>query len=519
MTLTIARRLQLLVLASALGILGLSLLAWRQLDQVYELTNFGNVNTVPSLTTLGEAADGVGLLRAAVWQTLATADESARGTAEQRAAAQAKQVEDSLTRYERENMDEPPEVYAPDKKLLDADRATLARVLALKDQAIAMAREGRGAEAQALLLANEATLGEMSAAFKAHIAFNTDQGRAAAAKAAQSKQRTLLIALAVGLATLGAVGALGWFTLGAIVPPLLQAVDAADRAAAGDLSRRLDHRRDDEVGRLLAALARMQASLSRSVGTVRRNAESVATATAQIAQGNQDLSARTEEQASSLQQTASAMEQLGATVRHNADSAQQANQLARGAAGVAQRGGAAVREVVETMQGIHDSSRRIADIIAVIDGIAFQTNILALNAAVEAARAGEQGRGFAVVAGEVRSLAQRSAGAAREIKQLITDSVVRIEAGGQLVESAGQTMQEIVASIQRVSDIVAEISVAAGEQSRGIDQVGDAVGQMDQTTQQNAALVEQTSAAADSLAGQAKALVDAVAVFRCQAEV
>jgi methyl-accepting chemotaxis protein len=257
----------------------------------------------------------------------------------------------------------------------------------------------------------------------------------------------------------------------------------------------------------------MQASLMSVVSNVRANSESVATASAQIAQGNQDLSQRTEEQASALQETAASMEQLSSTVKQNADNARQANQLAQGATGVAVKGGEVVSQVVTTMKGINDSSKKIADIISVIDGIAFQTNILALNAAVEAARAGEQGRGFAVVASEVRNLAGRSAEAAKEIKQLITASVERVEHGTALVDQAGETMTEVVGAIQRVTDIMGEISAASIEQSAGVSQVGEAVSQMDQVTQQNAALVEESAAAAESLKSQARALVQAVAFF------
>jgi methyl-accepting chemotaxis protein len=290
-------------------------------------------------------------------------------------------------------------------------------------------------------------------------------------------------------------------------------VRAADAVATGDLTLRLAVRPGD-TDSAMARMAAMQSSLSSVVANVRSNSESVATASAQIAQGNQDLSQRTEEQASALQQTAATMEQLGTTTRNNADSAKQANQLAQGASAVAAQGGAVVGQVVTTMQGISDSSRKIGDIIGVIDGIAFQTNILALNAAVEAARAGEQGRGFAVVASEVRSLAQRSAEAAKEIKTLIGRSVEQVEQGTVLVDQAGKTMGEIVGSIQRVSDIVAEITSASEEQSGGVKQVGEAVSQMDQVTQQNAALVEESAAAAESLKGQAQQLVQAVAVFR-----
>ncbi len=265
------------------------------------------------------------------------------------------------------------------------------------------------------------------------------------------------------------------------------------------------------------AMLRMQKMLSDTVRGIRSGAESVASASQQLAQGNQDLSQRTEEQASTLEQTAASMEQLGATIRQNSDNARQANQLAAGASSVAVKGGEVVGQVIQTMKGINDSSRKIADIIGVIDGIAFQTNILALNAAVEAARAGEQGRGFAVVASEVRSLASRSAEAAKEIKTLIGASVERVEEGTALVDQAGVTMTEVVASIKRVTDLMGEISSASVEQSAGVTQVGEAVVQMDKATQQNAALVEESAAAAESLQQQARALVQAVTVFDLQA--
>jgi methyl-accepting chemotaxis protein len=296
--------------------------------------------------------------------------------------------------------------------------------------------------------------------------------------------------------------------------PIGEAARLAEAVAQGDLSQRPQVSGNDEVAQLLRSLSRMQASLAGVIGTVRGNAESVATAGAQIAQGNQDLSNRTGQQASALQQTAASMEELSSTVNQNAANANQANQLALGASEVAIQGGKVVGEVVQTMKGINDSSKKIADIIAVIDGIAFQTNILALNAAVEAARAGEQGRGFAVVASEVRSLAARSAEAAKEIKTLIHASVERVERGTALVDQAGATMTEVVGAIKRVTDIMGEISAASTEQSQGVAQVGEAVTQMDHTTQQNAALVEQGAAAAESLKVQAQQLVQAVAVFK-----
>jgi methyl-accepting chemotaxis protein len=293
--------------------------------------------------------------------------------------------------------------------------------------------------------------------------------------------------------------------------------EAAQRVATGDLSS-VPGAAQAPAGSVLASLGAMQDALARVVGQVRQASDSIATGSAEIANGNSDLSQRTEMQAGNLQQTAATMEQLGTTVRNNADSAKQANQLAQNASAVAAQGGDVVGKVVTTMQGINDSSRKIGDIISVIDGIAFQTNILALNAAVEAARAGEQGRGFAVVASEVRSLAQRSAEAAKEIKTLIGRSVEQVEQGTVLVGQAGKTMGEIVGSIQRVSDIVAEITSATVEQSSGVRQVGEAVSQMDQATQQNAALVEESAAAAESLKSQAHQLVQAVAVFKLSNE-
>ena len=308
-----------------------------------------------------------------------------------------------------------------------------------------------------------------------------------------------------------------------IVGPIHRAAQVIERIAAGDLSNTVKARAgdgptdQDEIGAMLGSLALMQDNLANLVAHVRQGSEGVATASNEIAQGNNDLSVRTEQQASALEQTAASMEQLNATVKQNADNARQANQLAQSASTVAVRGGEVVSQVVDTMKGINESSRRISDIIGVIDSIAFQTNILALNAAVEAARAGEQGRGFAVVASEVRSLAGRSAEAAKEIKSLISVSVERVEQGTLLVDQAGSTMQEVVGSIRRVTDIMGEISAASQEQSSGVAQVGQAVTSLDQTTQQNAALVEQMAAAAVSLNSQAGELVQAVSVFKLAA--
>jgi methyl-accepting chemotaxis protein len=391
--------------------------------------------------------------------------------------------------------------------------ATEAR--AVNNEILKLAADNKDDEAVALLLQHsipkvaawQALLDEFSGLQK--------QDMLAAEEAAHAADRQALVLLAaLTVVALGLGLAAAWLTTRSITRPLARAVELAGRIREGDLTHAVEVTGSDETSRVLAAMREMQASLAKVVSEVRGNAESVATASAQIAQGNQDLSQRTEQQASSLQQTASTMEELGTTVRQNADNAQQANQLAQGASTVAIKGGEVVGQVVETMKGISESSRRIADIIGTIDGIAFQTNILALNAAVEAARAGEQGRGFAVVASEVRSLAQRSAEAAKEIKSLISASAERVDQGTALVDQAGLTMNEVVSAIRRVSDIVGEISSASSEQSNGIAQVGQAVSQMDQVTQQNAALVEESAAAAESLKGQAGTLVQAVSGFK-----
>jgi methyl-accepting chemotaxis protein len=379
------------------------------------------------------------------------------------------------------------------------------------DQVVALVDKGQVEDAAKLLLGDVRQ--KQQAVFKAvdessDFQHKLAQELAADSAAEASRDAMLMMALAV---LLGVVCSLVCW---AITHSLTRALgaepeqlnDAVRRVADGDLATPVPLRTGDTTS-TMAAVQRMQASLKHTVSTVRDNAESVAT-------GSADLSQRTEEQASALQETAATMDQLGSTVRNNADNAKQANQLAIGASTVAARGGDVVGQVVETMKGINDSSRKIADIISVIDGIAFQTNILALNAAVEAARAGEQGRGFAVVASEVRNLAQRSAEAAKEIKSLITASVERVEQGTSLVDQAGRTMEEIVASIKRVTDIVSEISAASSEQSSGVNQVGQAVSQMDQVTQQNAALVEESAAAAESLKTQAHQLLQAMAVFQ-----
>jgi methyl-accepting chemotaxis protein len=377
---------------------------------------------------------------------------------------------------------------------------------------------GQREEASSLLMAQ--TLPAIDALQEQVEALNNVQ-KGLVVKSAQALTDDIATAR-VAMLVLGAVAllvgaGLAWWLTRSITAPIGQAVRVARTVAAGDLSSRITVTRQDETGELLSALEAMNRSLVRIVAEVRQGSESIATGSQEIASGNADLSQRTEEQASNLEQTAASMEQLTSTVKQNADTAAQATQLATSASQAAAQGGAVMGRVVQTMEEISAGSRRIADIIGVIDGIAFQTNILALNAAVEAARAGEAGRGFAVVAGEVRGLAQRSAEAAKEIKSLIGDSVAKVETGSQLVDAAGRNMGDIVKQVKRVSDLINEISAASLEQSQGIDQVGEAVQQLDQVTQQNAALVEQSAAAAESLNHQASRLAQVVGAFKLDA--
>jgi methyl-accepting chemotaxis protein len=342
----------------------------------------------------------------------------------------------------------------------------------------------------------------------------SSQLSAEGAKAVEDGAMAIKVTLACSAAAVLASIILGYLMARSIVKPLTEAVRVAENVASGDLTTRIEPHSKDETGQLMQALRKMNDNLVNIVSGVRRGTDSIATASGEIASGNLDLSARTEQQAGSLEETASAMEEMTSTVRQNADNARQANQMAASASQIALQGGEIVGRVVSTMEEINQSSRKIVDIIGVIDGIAFQTNILALNAAVEAARAGEQGRGFAVVATEVRSLAQRSAAAAKEIKALIDDSVAKVEGGSHLVAEAGTTMEQVVNSVRNVTDIVAEISAASAEQSSGIEEINRAVTQMDEGTQQNAALVEQAAAAANAMQEQAADLAKAISIFK-----
>ena len=497
------------VIVAMLVFLGITALA--QLKLLNSSTEAIATNNLPSVETAAAMRDLIGEIRRAEARHVMSVNDAEMDAQESRIAAARKKLADMDT-AETKIFDSPEEIEA-----LNAFRQHRDTWYAVWDKLRPISRKGAEGSEEAQKIYTS----ESSQAFNAAFAdtqklgeINSKQAQDAwvSAQSVYASAKTWLLVIAV-LAIALAV-ALGWFISGAIALPIEQAVRSAREIASGDMTVSIHAEGSDETAQLLRALDEMRQGLATVVGKVRQGSESVATASAEIAQGNQDLSARTESQASALEQTAASMEELSSQVQQNAENARQANQLASSASTVAVRGGEVVGRVVETMKEINDSSRKISDIISVIDGIAFQTNILALNAAVEAARAGEQGRGFAVVASEVRSLAGRSAEAAKEIKSLINASVERVEQGTTLVDEAGTTMTEVVGSIRRVSDLVGEISSASSEQSSGVAQVGEAVTQMDQATQQNAALVEQMAAAASSLKAQANELVDTVAVFK-----
>ncbi len=406
--------------------------------------------------------------------------------------------------------------------LTEQDRAQMQKIAELRKSVIALREKARSVKAdgkqdEAMQILNAQYLPAMASYVAAQKELVAMQERRVVDVQAETESRRQAnsVGILIGLLVVVVLIVAGTMWLvRSIRDPLDQANELAERIAQGDLSPNYTTRREDEFGRLLRSLATMNESLGRMVSEVRVSTDNIATASAEIASGNNDLAQRTEQTSSNLQSTASSMDALTATVQHSAENSRQASGLAASASSVAQRGGAVVTQVVSTMQEIDASSKKIADIIGVIDGIAFQTNILALNAAVEAARAGEQGRGFAVVASEVRSLAQRSASAAKEIKGLIDTSVAKVESGTRLVTDAGATMEEIVQSVRRVADVINEITSAAGAQSSGIAGINEAIGNLDQMTQQNAALVEQSAAAAESLREQADRMKSAVAVFR-----
>ncbi len=463
------------------------------------------------LQSLSDVQDQVGRMHVEVYRlmTIIGSVEEAKTVALRKAMAEQSQG----IQRELAALAEKAPADSPVRQELQTATAQIGEFLKRSDSAIDLGTVDPNTGVAAMQGADEAyaKLASSLAAVKQQM---KDASTAAATSANDESSRMNWLLTLLSLVAAAAVVAVAWVMLRRVAESLVHAAHVAREVADGNLDVDVQTTRKDELGDLLNALAAMKSSLIQTVGQVRSATDSINTASYEIASGNQDLSARTEQAASNLEETAASMEQLTSTVRQSADAARQANQLAASAAEIAVRGGQVVGQVVTTMDEINHSSKKISDIIGVIDGIAFQTNILALNAAVEAARAGEQGRGFAVVAGEVRNLAQRSAEAAKEIKNLIGASVDRVEAGSRLVADAGQTMSEIVGSVQRVSDIIGEITAAAGEQSDGIGQVNVAVTQLDQMTQQNAALVEESAAAAESLKDQASRLTEVIKIFR-----
>jgi methyl-accepting chemotaxis protein-1 (serine sensor receptor) len=517
MKLSVAQKMLLLAGSALLGIVLLTGISQYLMNKVYEAASYADINTVPSLDVLDDVRSNFQGARVQLAQQVLSIDESLKLDDAKAAKAETilqgnrRAVYDALKKYEPLISD------AKDKGILEKIKAQWESFDAKIDPVLKESRTHNFAGAVKLLEQTQAVAEKVAAAIDESFAYNNELSKSGAAEGRATKSNALVLAIIISALTLAVVGLIAWYvthtllkSLGAEPEDLSQ---AAQRVAAGDLSP-IPNSHQAADSSVMASLVSMQQNLVNIVSQVRGASDSIATGSAQIATGNTDLSQRTEEQASALQQTAATMDQFSSTVRSNADNAKMANQLAQNASSIAVQGGAVVAQVVGTMRDINTSSQKIVDIIGVIDGIAFQTNILALNAAVEAARAGEQGRGFAVVAGEVRSLAGRSADAAKEIKTLINSSVTQVDAGTALVDQAGHTMQEVVTAIKRVSDIVGEISSASAEQSSGVNQIGLAVGQLDQTTQQNATLVEESAAAAQSLEHQAHQLVQAVSVFK-----
>jgi len=509
----IGRRLAFVLAA----ILGLSLLS--SVVSVVKLRELGRQSDAmvgDSVRIERAVADWMTKTTAGVMRAAAIAKSSDPSLVEYFAPASAKAIQETneLQKVIEAAMDTPEE-----KALFEKISGLRKSYLAAREEVSKLKKAGEvDGAAQAFKERFEPTSSAYLDALRQLVDLQRSEFDAAGKRIDELRAGTVTLLVLTTALSLGVGAVLAWLLTRSITAPLAEAEAAAQAIAEMDLSAApAAHYGNDETGRLMRAIDAMRAALRQTVGQVRGAVESISTASQEIAAGSHDLSQRTEQAAANLQQTASAMEQLTGTVRSSADAAEQANQLAGSAAEVARRGGDVVGQVVSTMDEINQSSRKIADIIGVIDGIAFQTNILALNAAVEAARAGEQGRGFAVVAGEVRNLAQRSAEAAREIKSLIGTSVDKVEAGSRLVQDAGSTMGEIVASVQRVSDIIGEISCAAREQNQGIGQVNGTVVDLDRMTQQNAALVEESTAAASSLSDQAGRLRTVVATFRIEA--
>ncbi len=506
---TIAKRMYLLILIVVVGLVGLGSISLYQINRVFTAANYSTINVVPSLIALDDSSTAFLRVRTTLWQFIDQTDAKKRADAAEKIKGLRQVTLDKLALYEKKDISD-----ETDRGLLLEDRKAVTAFFDVVDKISAMIAEGKVEESREFLFNQKDVIAKSVEVYKAHNDYNLVLAKKAESEAnsivASARWQAVLLAVLVA----AAVAAIGLLVTRRLIKSLDYAIYISEKVASGDLTEKIDESSKDEFGLLLHALKTMNDSLLNIVGQVRSGTDTITAASSEIAHGNMELSSRTETQASSLEETAASMEELTSTVKQNADNARQANQLAATASEVAAKGGAVVSEVVETMGAINESSKKIVDIISVIDGIAFQTNILALNAAVEAARAGEQGRGFAVVASEVRNLAQRSAAAAKEIKELIGNSVEKVEMGSKLVDQAGSTMSEVVGSIRRVNDIMAEITAASQEQSLGIAQVNDAIIQMDSVTQQNAALVEEAAAAAGAMQEQAAKLTQVVSIFK-----
>jgi methyl-accepting chemotaxis protein len=505
---SIAKRLYLAVSAALAGLLLVGTVNYIKLNSVFDTVNWANAKTVPTVLVLGKLIDEFGQLRAHVSSHVLSVDHAGKTEIGKKILSDRVNIETQLKNYETRVSG------IVDSKHLEELRAAIKAYLDHATKVLEFSQVNLFDEARSQIVNGALLEDKLRDTLVGHIQLNEELAKTTAEEGRSEVSSAIWITIPITLLLVLVVGTLGYLITRSLVVQLKEAVHVSKAVATGDLTSRIKVTTNDETGQLMRALQEMNESLLRIVGQVYAGTGAIADAARGIASGNKDLSERTERQATALEETASSMEELTSTIKENTENAQRANQLALSASQVAGKGGAAVSQVVATMGSINESAKKIVDIIGLIDAIAFQTNILALNAAVEAARAGDQGRGFAVVASEVRNLAQRSAAAAKEIKELIGDSVNKVNAGSKLVNEAGAIMNEIVDSSRQVTHIVALISSASQEQRLGIEQVNQAIAQMDSTTQQNAALVEQAAAAADSMNEQAAKLTQMVSVFK-----